>query len=145
MASGWRRISARVFPIQPVQTSEGEKMTFFACMNFGGGTLLLFLGVMLAIGMAVTGLVAVLSSWLFDASVLKMLVLEAVALSLVSGLAYLLDSFLDGLQALSLLGAICCVVLLVANGIYVLVRGKAVVKAEQEFCLLNLNDRPTEF
>jgi hypothetical protein len=36
------------------------------------------------------------------------------------------------------------VVLLVANGLFILVRGKAPGRGKQEFCSLELVDRPTE-
>ena len=123
-------------------------MTLFACMNFGAGSLLILLSVMLAAGMAVTDLLAVLLSRLFGISVRKAIVLEAVVLSLVYGGAYLLDVSGEGTQALSLLGAISCVALLAVDGIYVLVRRRTTVKGKREYSpstCLNLDDRPTEF
>jgi hypothetical protein len=120
-------------------------MISFACMNFGpsGTDILIILGVALTIGMIVTGSVALLISWMFDASMLKTLVLVAAVLSFVAGVAYSLGIHWEGTLALSLLGAASCVVLLVVNLLYSLVRGKAPWRGDQEFCSLELVDRPT--
>ena len=95
------------------------------------------------IEMAVTGLIAALTSFLFKAPILVVFGIEMIALLACAGVAGSLGHQWEGTAILTLLGAGACLVMLILSWFWALIRGKGKEEESEKFYGLDLTDHPT--
>lgn len=118
-------------------------MNCFACFTFNLTDVFIFLGFVMLIEMAVTGLIAALISFLFKAPIRMVFGIEMIALLACAGVAGSLGNQWEETAVLTLLGAGACLVMLIVSWFSALIRGTRKAEEGEKFYGLNLTDHPT--
>jgi hypothetical protein len=122
---------------------QGDEMNYFACFTLDLTGVLIFLGIVILIEMAVTGVIAALISFLFKARIRLVFGMEMIALLVCAGVAGSLGNQWEGTAILTLLGAGACLVMLMVSWLWAFIRGGWKAEESEALYGLNLTDHPT--